>query len=129
MKKIDICDKIYKGSSTFGSRVSKRSLNDAFHDPAFVDEAIAKLFVECPTKFPGESKYEKHYLLKPFWQIYKEFLEVVDICNDPRITKKWPYIKQLIDDNLFFWSDWRWYMHPTAISRHGRFFINPKINF
>lgn len=129
MKKIDIFNKIYNDGSFFGYRVSKRSMNETFRDPVFVDEAIAKLYVECPTKFPGEDKSQKHYLLKPYWQIRKEFLEVGDVCKDPKIGNKWRFIKQIILDNLFFWSDWRWYMHPTAISRHGRFFISPKINF
>ena len=56
MKKIDIFNKIYVDNTFFGSRVYKRSLNEIFRDPEFVDEAIAKLFVECPTKFPGEYK-------------------------------------------------------------------------
>lgn len=116
-------------STYLGDRVSKRVLNNIYHDKEFVDNMITKLFVECPTKFPGEIKTEKHYLLKPFWQLYGDMLEIIEICGDKENKDKWRYIKQIISDNLFLWSDWRWYMHPTIISRHGRFFLTPKINF
>lgn len=135
MTKFEIFNKIYGFNDDgfkafFGERVSKRSLNEKFHDKEFVDEAINKLYVECPTKFAGESKNEKHYLLKPFWSVLDHYNSTVEICKDKTIGKsKLYWYWQLIIEILFTMSDYRWYMHPTATTRHGRFFLTPKINF
>lgn len=50
MKKFDIFKKIYGNSTFFGCRVTKRSLNEFFHDKEFVDEAIEKLINDCFTE-------------------------------------------------------------------------------
>ena len=132
MTKFELFKKLYLEDSFYviSHRVSKQSLMYNIKDEKFVDEVLSKLFIECPSKFPGEYKNEKHYLLKPFWEILHEFSIMLLLCNGTKSINVWiKHIWIFIQYIIFLPSDKRYYMHPTAISRHGRFFLTPKINF
>lgn len=122
MTELELFKKVYCNDTVVGQRISKQKLK-FLKDDALIDEVIDKLFVECPTKFPGESKNEKHYLLKRKWQIVDTLNITLYMCKNVGIKNSLRYILDFIDTLIYIQSDWRYYMHPTAIDRHGKLFF------
>lgn len=108
---------IYVKNTYFGSRVSKKSLLYCIKDEEIVDAALDNLYVECPTKFPGENPNEKHYLLKDKWQILNEFWCTIQICKHKPL-RSFTYIKWFISFLFDLKSSREFYMHPTMLKRN-----------
>ena len=116
MTNFELFKEIYIKSSYFGSRVSKESLLWVVKNEEIVNSALNKLYVECPTKFPGENKNKKHYLLKNKWQVLNQFLIMLDICKKEPL-KTFKYIKWFFEFLFDLKASWQFYMHPTQINR------------
>lgn len=117
MNKFQLYKKIYRVDHVIvGSRVDRSKIKNCLHDEMLVDQALAKLYTECPTKFPGENKNEKHYLLNDGWEILHMFLITCDIIKK-HPAKAFKYINWLIEDLRNLKSDREFYMDPTKINR------------
>lgn len=96
MTKIQLFKKLYiEPLLPAGSRVSRRALFRVLNDDKLVDEAIDKLYKECPTKFPGECENDAHYLLNSFWHILKHFCNTCHMCRRHPL-QSFHYIWELI---------------------------------
>lgn len=117
MNKFKLYKKIYHDDYVVvGSRVDRSEIKNRLHDEMLVDQALAKLYTECPTKFPGENKNEKHYLLNEGWEILHRFLVTCDIIKSYP-AKTFKYINLLIRSLRRLKSDREFYMDPTKINR------------
>lgn len=116
MNRFRLYKKIYRTDHVIvGGRVDCSEIKNRLHDEMLVDQALAKLYTECPTKFPCENKNEKHYLLNDGWEILHRFLLTCDIIkhNPARAFK---YINWLIGGLRNLKSDREFYMDPTKIN-------------
>lgn len=116
MTNFELFKEVYIEHTFAGERTNRRNLVFCLKDENKVDEVLNNLFVECPTKFPGEIKTEKHYLLKKKWEVLHSWFYTIDIIkHEPKKTFKfiWWFIRELCYIN----RNWKFYMHPTQINR------------
>lgn len=115
MKEKDLFNLVYNDEHSYlGLRISSHDIKYSNISTKTWKEIVSKLFIEVPPKFEGESKYERYFLLKKKWQVYRQLRNIIELSKR-HPHKRWFYIKHFIKFVFELNKDFKFYMNPEKI--------------